>query len=83
MCPETLALSSPFTTQTQRGLFTATRVFFSDSVFATAMDASDEQLDFPIIYASAKEGWCVEDTTHVDPKVRKEALGPQGLDTGA
>ena len=24
-----------------------------------------------------------EDTTHVDPKVRKEALGPQGLDTGA
>ena len=56
-----------------------------DEIFdlLVAMDASDEQLDFPIIYASAKEGWCVEDTTHVDPKVRKEALGPQGLDTGA
>ena len=26
-----------------------------------ALDASDEQLDFPILYASAKEGWASED----------------------
>ena len=28
-----------------------------------ALDASDEQLDFPILYASAKEGWASEDPT--------------------
>ena len=25
-----------------------------------ALDASDEQLDFPILYGSAKEGWMAE-----------------------
>lgn len=29
-----------------------------------SMDATDEQLDFPIIYASAKQGWAVDDMTH-------------------
>ena len=55
-----------------------------DEIFdlLVAMDASDEQLDFPIIYASAKEGWCVEDSAHVDPALRKEALGADGLDSG-
>ena len=24
------------------------------------MDATDEQLDFPILYASGRDGWCVE-----------------------
>lgn len=28
-----------------------------------ALDASDEQLDFPTLYASAKEGWAVRDLT--------------------
>mgnify|MGYP001986656342 CR=1 FL=1 len=27
----------------------------------TALDASDEQLDFPLVYASAKQGWAVDD----------------------
>jgi GTP-binding protein len=26
-----------------------------------ALDASDEQLDFPILYASGRDGWCVRD----------------------
>lgn len=26
-----------------------------------ALDASDEQLDFPVLYASGRQGWCVKD----------------------
>ncbi|MEM7617396.1 MAG: translational GTPase TypA [Pseudomonadota bacterium] len=26
-----------------------------------ALDANDEQLDFPILYASGRDGWCVDD----------------------
>lgn len=26
-----------------------------------ALDASDEQLDFPVLYASGRDGWCVRD----------------------
>jgi GTP-binding protein len=31
-----------------------------------ALDASDEQLDFPILYASGRSGWCVRELT--DPR---------------
>ena len=52
-----------------------------------ALDATDEQLDFPTLYASAKEGWAAEDldapretleplfkliTTHFAPPVADE-----------
>jgi len=41
-----------------------------DEVFDlfAALDASDEQLDFPIIYASAKQGWATEDLAAADAK---------------
>ncbi len=29
----------------------------------TALDATDEQLDFPILYASGRSGWCVKELT--------------------
>lgn len=29
-----------------------------------ALDADDKQLDFPILYASGRDGWCVTDLTH-------------------
>jgi len=34
-----------------------------DEVFDlfVALDANEEQLDFPILYASGRDGWCVED----------------------
>ena len=34
-----------------------------DEVFDlfVALDANDEQLDFPILYASGRDGWCVKD----------------------
>jgi GTP-binding protein len=34
-----------------------------DEVFDlfTALDANDEQLDFPILYASGRDGWCVKE----------------------
>ncbi|MEM7651512.1 MAG: translational GTPase TypA, partial [Pseudomonadota bacterium] len=34
-----------------------------DEVFDlfVSLDASDEQLDFPILYASGRDGWCVKD----------------------
>jgi GTP-binding protein len=32
-----------------------------------ALEASDEQLDFPIVYASAREGWAVEDLAKKTP----------------
>ena len=34
-----------------------------DEVFDlfVALDANDEQLDFPILYASGRDGWCVTD----------------------
>ncbi len=44
-----------------------------DEVFDlfVAMDANDEQLDFPILYASGRDGWC---TTKLDDK--RENLTP-------
>ncbi len=36
-----------------------------------ALDASDEQLDFPILYGSAKEGWMAN-----EPEGPKEGMGP-------
>ncbi|HXZ16809.1 MAG TPA: translational GTPase TypA [Roseiarcus sp.] len=36
-----------------------------------ALDASDEQLDFPIIYGSAKQGWMAE-----EPDGPKDGMGP-------
>lgn len=37
-----------------------------DEVFDlfVALDANDEQLDFPILYASGRDGWCVSDLSH-------------------
>ena len=39
-----------------------------DEVFDlfVALDASDEQLDFPILYASGRDGWCTKELT--DPR---------------
>jgi GTP-binding protein len=36
-----------------------------------SLDASEEQLDFPILYASGREGWCVRDS--LDAPARKPA----------
>jgi GTP-binding protein len=36
-----------------------------------ALDATDEQLDFPVLYGSAKEGWM-----SLDPKGPKDGMGP-------
>ncbi|WP_395664584.1 translational GTPase TypA [Methylocella sp.] len=36
-----------------------------------ALDATDEQLDFPILYGSAKQGWMAE-----DPEGPKDGMGP-------
>ncbi len=30
----------------------------------TSLDATDEQLDFPILYASGRDGWCCEELDH-------------------
>ncbi len=37
-----------------------------DEVFDlfVSLDATDEQLDFPIMYASGRDGWCVSDLEH-------------------
>ena len=37
-----------------------------DEVFDlfVSLDANDEQLDFPILYASGRDGWCVSDLSH-------------------
>ena len=37
-----------------------------------ALNASDEQLDFPVLYAVGRDGWCVEDLE----KDKKENLNP-------
>ena len=37
-----------------------------------ALDASDEQLDFPVLYASGRDGWCVTDLE----KDKRESLTP-------
>lgn len=29
-----------------------------------SLDANDAQLDFPVLYASGRDGWCVEDMNH-------------------
>ena len=41
-----------------------------------ALDASDEQLDFPFVYASAKQGWAV-----MDPEEKERATMDCLLDT--
>ncbi|MEC7864932.1 MAG: translational GTPase TypA [Pseudomonadota bacterium] len=45
-----------------------------DEVFDlfVSLDASDEQLDFPILYAAGRDGWCVKDLE--DPKENLHAL---------
>jgi GTP-binding protein len=37
-----------------------------DEVFDlfVSLDANDDQLDFPIMYASGRDGWCVSDLSH-------------------
>ena len=45
-----------------------------DEVFDlfVSLDATDEQLDFPIMYAAGRDGWCVKDLK--DPKEDLHAL---------
>jgi len=45
-----------------------------DEVFDlfVSLDATDEQLDFPIMYAAGRDGWCVKDLE--DPKENLHAL---------
>ncbi|MBT3548337.1 MAG: translational GTPase TypA [Gammaproteobacteria bacterium] len=45
-----------------------------DEVFDlfVSLDATDEQLDFPIMYAAGRDGWCVKDLD--DPKDNLHAL---------
>lgn len=45
-----------------------------DEVFDlfTALEANEEQLDFPILYASGRDGWCIEELGH--PKKNLEPL---------
>ena len=45
-----------------------------DEVFDlfVSLDATDEQLDFPIMYAAGRDGWCVKDLK--DPKENLHAL---------
>jgi len=45
-----------------------------DEVFDlfVSLDATDEQLDFPILYAAGRDGWCVKDLN--DPKENLHAL---------
>ena len=45
-----------------------------DEVFDlfVSLDATDEQLDFPIMYAAGRDGWCVKDLNH--PKDNLHAL---------
>jgi GTP-binding protein len=44
-----------------------------DAIFDlfTALDATDEQLDFPVLYGSAKQGWMA-----ADPEGPRETVGP-------
>ncbi len=46
-----------------------------DEVFDlfVSLDATDEQLDFPILYASGRNGWCVKDLEN-DPRENLNAL---------
>ena len=45
-----------------------------DEVFDlfVSLDATDEQLDFPILYAAGRDGWCVKDLN--DPRENLHAL---------
>ena len=45
-----------------------------DQVFDlfVSLDASDAQLDFPVVYASGRDGWAVRDLAHT----RDQGLGP-------
>ena len=44
-----------------------------DEVFDlfVALDANEEQLDFPVLYASGRDGWCV-----ADPADKRDSLAP-------
>ena len=39
------------------------------------LGASEEQADFPIVYACAKEGWCTTDTNEIPALIAKEKKG--------
>jgi GTP-binding protein len=39
------------------------------------LGASEEQADFPIVYACAKEGWCTTDTSEIPALIAKEKKG--------
>ena len=39
------------------------------------LGAADEQLDFPIVYACAREGWCTTDRNEVSAYLTKEKKG--------
>ncbi|HEX5011720.1 MAG TPA: translational GTPase TypA [Planctomycetota bacterium] len=63
-----------------------------DQVFALFLDlgASDEQLDFPVVYASGREGWTRRepgdadtDTAFLFDTIRDRVPPPQGDPTGA
>jgi len=41
------------------------------------LDANDDQLDFPIVYCSGRDGWAtVDEAAAYDPAARGETLGP-------
>ena len=48
-----------------------------DEVFGlfVDLDATDEQLDFPVVLASGRNGWAVDDL-EADPTIQKGDLGP-------
>lgn len=39
------------------------------------LGASEEQADFPVVYACAREGWCTMDTEEILPLINKEKKG--------
>lgn len=54
-----------------------------------SLDANEDQLDFPVLYAAGRDGWCVEDMEHpqenLHPLLNKiiEHVTPRKLDTDA
>ena len=41
-----------------------------------SLDATDEQMEYPVVYASAKDDWCVHD---MDDEITVEARAKQGM----
>ena len=37
------------------------------------LDANEQQLDFPVVYSSGRDGWCVEDLKNDKSKVAEYA----------